>query len=248
MVTITSAQNPEIKHVVKLHARKYRYVYNHCIIEGIRAIETALSGGMQLITLFTTKEYLTQALSLVPEQSIVLVSEPLMQKISTASTASGLLGVFAIPQPKQPLTAGLVLAQISDPGNMGTLIRTAAACSVKSVVVVEGVDPWSPKVLQASVGTIALVSLFQLDWQTLLENKHNLKLYALVVKDGVSINTISATNSLLVVGNEAHGIPVAWQETCDQLVSLPMPGGTESLNAAVAGSLALYITHVLNKY
>ena len=169
-----------------------------------------------------------------------------MKKMSTVATPSGFLGLFEIPAPPAPqqLTAGLVLAQISDPGNMGTLIRTAIACGVTSIVIVEGVDPWSAKVIQSSAGTISWIHVFEFDWQTLIDHKKDLQLCALVVSEGIMPTELNPTKSLLVVGNEAHGIPSQWQQHCDQLVTLPMPGKTESLNAAIAGSIALYWTFV----
>ena len=166
-----------------------------------------------------------------------------MKKMSTATTPSGLLGVFKIPPaPKiEYLGPGLVLAQISDPGNMGTLIRTALACGKQTIVIVEGTDPWSPKVVQASAGTIAQARIFNLDWKTLVAQKKTLKLYGLVVHNGKNIHTIDRNHALIVVGNEAHGLPKEWAHNCDDLITLPMPGGTESLNAGVAGSIAAYL-------
>lgn len=183
----------------------------------------------------------------VDEQKIIsTVSHDVMKKISTAVTPSGFLAIFAIPENPSldGLTAGLVLAQINDPGNMGTMIRTAVSCGIKSIVIVEGVDPWAPKVIQASAGAMSWINIFQINWGTLIKSKGNLQLCALVVKDGIAPDKIKSKNALLVVGNEAHGLPKEWQKSCDQLVSIPMPGGTESLNAAIAGSIAMYLVFV----
>lgn len=245
MIYISSVYNPEVKHIVKLHESKTRKEYNQCIIEGLRAVSTAISGNLKLQKLFVTEDKLEKASALAGDRSIIVVSDGVMKKISTATTPSGILGIFETPKliDFKSIEPGLVLAQISDPGNMGTLIRTAVACNVKNVIVVEGVDPWSSKVIQATAGSIAHVNIFELTWQELLEAKKNLKLCALVVNQGASINDIDPKQALLVVGNEAHGIPSEWQKTCDQLVTLKMPGKTESLNAAVAGSIALYLTY-----
>ncbi len=244
---IHSAAHPDIKQIVRLHSAKERKRLQLCIIEGIRAITTALDGGLILEGLYCTEELLPSAHPLASETLITCISIPALHKISTATTPSGLLGVFQIPSqpPSNALTSGLVLADVADPGNMGTLIRTAAACGVRSVVVIEGTDPWSPKVLQASAGTCATLSLFQWSWSDLIEAKGDLLLYGLVVEGGGHPRSIDAARALLVVGNEARGIPNAWLETCDATITLPMPGNTESLNAAVAGSIALYLTFVL---
>lgn len=240
---LTSPTNEAVKNVVRLHSARERKDQQLFIIEGLRAISTALSAGLMLDKLYCTQEELEQIRSIVPNSKLALVSPLVMKKMSTAATPSGILAVFKIPAPPrlENLTSGLVLAQIHDPGNMGTLIRTAAACGIKSIVVVEGVDPWSPKVVQASAGTIALVRIFQWDWHTLIRNKKSLRLYGLAVSGGAALSSLDFKQALIVVGNEARGIPAEWLQECDESVTLPMPGGTESLNAAIAGSIALYL-------
>lgn len=246
MLYIHSTQHPTIKSIVRLHDSKERKRKRLCIIEGTRALQTALEGGLILDRLYCVEKQLLEAYALTSPELITHVSEAAMEKMSTATTPSGLLGAFRIPHllPFDSLTPGLVLAQISDPGNMGTLIRTAAACNIRSVVVIEGTDPWSPKVLQASAGACALVQIFQWSWSDLMEAKKELQLYGLVVEGGENPSAIDPERALLVVGNEARGIPPSWLTLCDSKITLPMPGNTESLNAAIAGSIALYYTFV----
>ncbi|MBA3751347.1 RNA methyltransferase [Candidatus Dependentiae bacterium] len=247
MLILHSTAHATVKSVVRLHDSKERKARKLCIVEGVRTLTSVLEGGLILEALYCTEEQTNQAHALVSPQFITLVSDQVMQKMSSSVSPSGLLGVFRIPKspPHEELSSGLVLAQIADPGNMGTLIRTAAACGVRSVVVIEGTDPWSPKVIQASAGTCATLQIFQWDWETLITVKKDLQLYALVVEGGTSPTLIDPSHALLVVGNEAHGIPSLWLKQCDSVITLPMPGKTESLNAAVAGSLALYFTFVL---
>lgn len=172
-----------------------------------------------------------------------MVSTSIMERISPSSTPSGILAVFPIP-PKPAASqvgAGLVLAQVADPGNMGTLIRSCAAFGYRSVVVVGGCDPFSPKVIQATAGSIAHVTIFRWSWSELLAHKGDLSLCALVAQGGKSPKEVPLLQTLLVVGNEAHGISSEWITDCDAAITLPMCGEIESLNAAVAGSIALYI-------
>jgi TrmH family RNA methyltransferase len=239
---ITSFENPLIKRVVDLHDKKGRSINRQCIVEGLRANTTFVQAGMSLSHLFVTERTMTEVSSLCPQDKLVLVSEAVMKKISLNTTPSGIVGVFYLPDNRTPheLSAGLVLVQIQDPGNMGTLIRTAVALDRKSIVIVEGVDPWSPKVIQASAGTVALAKIFLWSWQELLIHKGALSLCALVVAGGKAPTELALNKSLLVVGNEAHGLPEALQQKCDTFLTLPMPGGAESLNAAVAGAIALY--------
>jgi len=254
MRIISSRANPEISHVHALKQSKERERAQQFIAEGLRVCQTLIEYGVPVIALYVTEaqradiqEMLYQVKSNAP---ITLVTDSVMEKISTVSTPSGILGVFAIPQKingAQKINTGLVLAQITDPGNMGTLIRTAIAVGVKNIIIVEGVDPWSPKVVHASAGTMGGATILQLSWSELRALKGGTPLCALVVRGGNSLpsqNNLVTRESLLVVGNESRGIPDAWLKDCELLVTLPMPGGTESLNAAVAGSIALYLLHV----
>lgn len=241
MTLISSRQNPAVKTVCALHDAKERKAQQRFIAEGLRTIST-----------FAQHAFVPEALYVTPEmqkdteqagiKNFQLVTDDVMKKMSASSTPSGILAVFKIPQPAAGLTSGLVLAQISDPGNMGTLIRTCAAMGFKTVVVVEGTDLWSPKVIQASAGTIALVQIFQWTWKELIEKKGSITLCALVVAGGKQPEELDLSNSLLVVGSEAHGLPPAWTAQCEQKMTIAMPGNTESLNAAVAGSIALYLS------
>jgi len=243
MKLIISLTNPEVKAVASLHMAKYRKDMNQFIAEGIRTCKTLLDAGFEPEAIYATAAMFPDTQELVPDAMVTEVSPEVMVKMSTATNPSGCLMIFPIPAQPAPekLSHGLVLAQVADPGNMGTLMRTASAMNITSLVCVEGSDPWSPKVIQASAGTIGYLNIFQVSWPTLVEHKRDLQLCALLVAGGSAPQELDLTNSLLVVGSEAHGIPFAWVAQCDQKLTLTMPGRTESLNAAVAGSLALYV-------
>lgn len=243
--SVTSLSNPLVMRAVQLHEKKGRMAHQQCLVEGVRAISSFFDAKRQIYHLFVTEDVVDKVPQACPQHKVVLVTERVMRKITTAMTPSGMVAIFVIPKVEAvELSEGLVLAQVQDPGNMGTLIRTAAALNKKTVVIVEGVEPWNPKVIQASAGTIAAVNIVQLSWPELVSKKGKLVLSALVVTGGTDIRTADLADSLLVVGNEANGLPEAWQRDCERLVTLPMPGGTESLNAAIAGSIALYTAYL----
>lgn len=244
MKTITSPANPLIKKIVALHTKEGRAQHGLCIAEGERALAPFLEARIPLEVLCITEIHASHPLIKEHEALTHIVSDACMKKISTATTPSGIVGIFKIPAlPTAPLAQGIVCAQIQDPGNMGTLIRTAVALCMPTIVVVEGVDPWSPKVIQASAGTLAYARIYRMSWPELIARKGNAKLIALTVRDGADLESLDTRTSLLVVGNEAHGLPEAWQNDCDTRATIPMPGNTESLNVAVAGSIALYICY-----
>lgn len=246
--TISTHNNPLIKQIMRLHDARWRTEQQQFIAEGTRTITTLLEAGTELATLVITPDQSSTATNMiftnmVSQTKIVLVSTSVMAKISSSKTPSGIVAVFHIPPAPSAtnLGSGIVLAALQDPGNVGTLIRTAAAMNKKTVVLVESVDPWSPKVVQASAGTLGLVTLFVLSFQQLVQYKKNIPLCALVAQGGMSATSDALKDALLVIGNEAHGIPEQWLAQCERTVTLAMPGNVESLNAAVAGSIALYL-------
>lgn len=245
---ITSPDNALVKKALKFKNPRNREQLNRCLVEGSRAVETFLHSSYKLNRVYVTDKTLTWAQDNCPEQSIVLITDQIMQKISSTVSPSGIVGMFDIPEPRplSELRSGIVLANLQDPGNVGTLIRTATALN-KTIILIEGVNPYNQKVIQSTAGTLANAHLFCTSWEELVKHKKNLTLSALVVEGGKPIQTIVHSKldlpqeRLLVVGNEAHGLPAEWQQQCDELITLPMPGNTESLNAAVAGSIALYM-------
>lgn len=243
---ISSLQSPVVKSVVALQDGKTRKETGLCVVEGVRAITPFLQTQQELITLYAAQEALAKypEVTSIPEDKITIVTPAVLKKMSSAVTPSGLLAVFKIPQqdPTKEIGRALVLAQISDPGNMGTIIRTAAALALETVFVVEGVDPWSPKVIQASAGTIAQLTIIACTWQQLVSYTAGRPLAALVVHGGKQPGELPK-NAIMVVGSEAHGLPEDWIADCKLKITLPMPGGTESLNAAVAASIALYAAY-----
>ncbi len=246
MKTIISRTNDDIQFISTLHKEKNRLIHQLYIAEGIRTCKTLIDAGNVTKRVYVLEALLPEAQKLVDEQFITVVTEPVMEKISATKTPSGLLGVFRMPpEPTlENVTSGLVLAQISDPGNMGTLIRSCAAMGCSTVVIIDGTDPWSPKVVQSSAGAVGKVQIVQTTWEMLVEHKGNYKLCAMVVANGSTPEHINFSNTLLVVGNEAHGIPDKWVRDCDAEVTIPMPGDVESLNVAVAGSIGLYLAFV----
>ena len=242
MKIIRSVQNELIKKIVKLKTSKERQEQRLFLVEGQRTVEAFSHAGWKPRELFVIESLLEQAVKLFSCEP-TLVSDHVMEKISSTATPSGIVAVFPLPQEKQTkLTKGLVLSDISDPGNMGTLIRSSAAFGYKTIVIIGGCDPYSPKVIQASAGALAHVTLVQLTWSELLQKKENLKLCALVVKGGIDrLQDLAKKSFLLVVGNEAHGLSKEQVADCDIQFTLPMNESTESLNAAVAGSIALFL-------
>ena len=247
--TITSATNPLIQRIVKLHSAKYRKTYKEFMAEGIHIISTLIEAQHKPTHVLTTEKmfFYTKrffAHDSVVYENIVIVTEAIMKKISTQETPTGIIALFSIPAEPEygTLSSGIVLANVQNPGNAGTLIRTAVAMNKKTAVFIGGVDPFNPKVIQASAGTIGSINIFQLDWQDLIAHKKSIPLYALVASGGKKPQAINMRDSLIVVGNEGAGLADEDIAQCDDTITLNMPGPCESLNASIAGAIALYLS------
>jgi TrmH family RNA methyltransferase len=247
-VPIASPDNPLVKQVVRLHEVRHRRAEARFIAEGRRTIEAFLANGWKAEHLIVRSG--EEPPSAWPREQLRMVSERVAAKMSQASTASGYLGVFSIPPVPalQPASGGLVLAGITDPGNLGTLIRSAAAFGVAHLALLGGADPFSHKVVQASAGALASVPISPLPEESgpeLLAG--GAPLCALVVSGGLDPARLPRQRRWLVVGSEAHGLRPDWLAGCPERVTLPMQGPVDSLNAAIAGSIACYLLGTPNR-
>ena len=235
-VAISAADNPLIKQLARLGEASERRNQGLFLAEGLRLIDAFIQAGWQPVHLLVRDDE-----TLPPGwPAAITVSARVAQRLSRATSASGYVAAFALPSVPalNPAAGGLVLVGVADPGNMGTLIRSAAAFGRRQIIVDGGADPFGPKAVQASAGALALVHLFNGDASLLPSDA---RACALVVSGGQPPSAFSAGPRWLVIGGEANGIPPAWLERCAERLTLPMPGGTESLNAAVAGSIAAYV-------
>ncbi len=238
---ITSPDNPLIKRLRRLHEVRHRRDDGAFLVEGQRAIAGFLAHGWQ------AQELLLLADLALPEswdeQAVTRIVPAIAAKLSQASTPSGYLATFRLPEPRPlaPAAGGLVLCGIADPGNLGTLIRCAAAFAIRQVVLVGGTDPYAHKVVQASAGELASIDLHRFEPAAgLAALAGGAPCCALVVRGGSDPAALPRQPRWLVVGSEAHGLDADQLAASAERVTLPMPGGAESLNAAMAGAIACY--------
>ncbi len=249
MNVISSPTNPHIMKIASLKTKKGRDKLGLFMVEGTRAIMTFFNAGWRCTELIFLRDADNPFSDYTQQAAITYVTLPLMKKISATTTSSGYIALFRIP-PLAPLVSkpGIVLLDIHDPGNMGTLIRTAVAFNVQCIII-DGCDPFHPKVTQASAGALSVAHIVQTNWEELIDMlpvcspSNPLNLVALVPSGGKKPAQVDLTNALLVIGNEAHGIPENIITQCNALMTIPVPGNLESLNAAIAGAIGLYIQY-----
>lgn len=237
---IESTANERIKAARRLHRGRDRKRTGLTLVEGPNVVASALAAG-----LVPTEVYTVAGGPLVEQceaagSQVVEVSPKVFDVVSTTVEPQDPIGIIVVPSsPELEVRQTLVAVEIGDPGNLGALIRTAAALAWQ-VAVIGGADPWSPKVLRASAGAqLTHPAVCVPGLEALVEV--GLAPVATTVSGGVAPGELEALGPIaLVVGNEAHGLAREVVERCGSVVTIPMPGGFESLNAAIAGAIAMY--------
>lgn len=240
--TLHSTDNPLVKELVKLHEARHRAEAGTFLVEGRRAIDGCLQGGWTPRIALVREDL--EIPGAWPQAMVGRMGQRVAERLSQATTPSGYVAAFpAPPEPELvPEEGGLVLCGLSDPGNVGTLLRCAAAFAIRQVVVVGGCDVLNHKVVQAAAGTLPKLALHRWGAGTTPDRiAGGAPRCALVVRGGTAPEAFTRTARWLVVGGEADGLTNEWQNACEERLTLPMPGHAESLNAAVAGAIACYL-------
>lgn len=239
---ISSLQHPLVKHLVKLRDNStYRYEQQSLLLEGPKPIQEV---SVSIMRLFYTPAYASFADTIkIPEKW--QITEPILHKISNMPAPEGLLAEVRLPPFQHLAQDPLVVALdgISDPGNLGTLMRTALALGWEAIYLLPGsCDVFNEKVLRAARGAHFKLKLIKGSVEQLVQWVQTERVQALVADiQGIKPEQVThAPRRLLVLGNEAHGASPAMQRLC-QAVTIPMPGDMESLNVAVAGGILFYL-------
>lgn len=242
-IMITSVKNEKIKALKKLHQKKYRSQTNTFLIEGAHLIEEAL------LSSWNTKEIIVSEEVSVPETAqgltITLVTKQVFKELSFTASPQGIMAV--VEMKKESTADGEVLVlldAIQDPGNLGTIIRTADAAGANGIVLGRGsVDLFNDKVIRATQGSIFHIPIFQADleeelahlkqagyhiWATALEEAENYKMLPIPQKTAI------------LFGNEGAGVKELLLEKADERVTIPIFGKAESLNVSIAAGILLY--------
>ena len=247
---ITSLANPKLKLVRNLQARRsLREAERLFVVDGVRLVEEAVRApaAPQLALYVGDLDPRGQAvLDRLRERGAAVeeVAPPVMAAASDTETPQGLLAVVPLPalEPPAPLTLALVLDGLRDPGNLGTILRTADGAGVQAVFLAPGtVDAYNPKVVRAAMGAHFHVPIISTGWEALVQRLAGLSLWLAEARAGVGYHEVDwRAPSALIVGAEAAGPGQAARRLAPRRVSIPMPGQAESLNAAVAAGIILF--------
>lgn len=257
---ITSVQNPLVKRLVQLHGRSGREKSGTFLIEGVHLIEEALRSQAQIVTLLYDAEKGIDPVcqrsleSCAAETEIIPVSAAVMAKLSETKTPQGIVAevrksAYAWSDAWQAMRDRsfllLLLDGIADPGNLGTILRTAEAAGVDGVILGKGsVDLYNGKVVRSTMGALFRLPIFTSSLGEVAEQitEAGGSLLVTSLREGAeSYERVSYQGKIgIVIGNEARGVSREMLEHATKLVHIPIYGAAESLNAAVAAGIMLY--------
>lgn len=230
-----SPRNRRVVRAGRLHRVRDRREAGETLIEGPHVLEEAIAAGADIREVFVLDgDEVGSELAGRTHARITAITQPVLEKLAPTAHPRGPVAVVSIPPPSEP-AGDSVWTDLSDPGNAGTIIRTAAAFGFAVVIDGEAVDAWSPKVIRAAAGG---------HFRTTVTTGGPPEAFtvATVVDGGVPLDRIELPPDrrvCLLVGNEAHGLGVRATQA-DLRVTIPMPGGIESLNAGVAAAICLW--------
>ena len=256
-MVIQSVSNPRIKRVRALKQKKNRVAEGVFLADGDLLVEEALKSEHDVQEVLISEEKLSafsHLVALAENQSVpvTVVASHVMEALSDTVSPQGIVAVVALPKAEPPAPKGgliCLLESVADPGNVGTIIRAADAVGADAVVLCgDCADAYAPKTVRASMGSIFHLPVVHLKDAAETAAFYKAAGYTMV---GTHLHGVDAfdddlhwaSKTLLVTGSEARGMSDTLSDMCDVLLRLPMPGKSESLNAAVATGIFLY-THL----
>jgi TrmH family RNA methyltransferase len=241
MEIVTSTANPRVKAVKRLHAARERRATGQSIAEGPNALAAVLDAGITpSLVLHTAEDDASASVVATHRIESIGVSQDVLSAASDTQHPRGPVIVFPIPERSQLRHVDtVVLVGISDPGNVGTIVRSAAAFGWDVGITGDTADPWGPKAIRSSASAVFATHIITVE--SPLENAAEMDLIsvATVAQGGVAMLDV-ADPAALLIGAEAAGLPQSLTNGADLRLTIEMPGGAESLNAAVAASIAMY--------
>lgn len=254
MQIITSKDNELIKHVRKLKDKKYRDEYNEYVVEGIKIVEEAVKENVKIKQIIicndTTKTYEipTHIMLEIAKYECIYVTDKIFNLITQVTNPQGIMAIIEKNSKENEIdyTQDIILAldDVQDPGNLGTILRTADSIGLNQIVVSKGTaDAFNSKVVRSTMGAIFRIKIVETEnlIQSIKEmKKHHFKLMVTSLQTENSIYDINFNKKIIVIGNEANGVSKEIQDMADEKAKIPMFGRTESLNASVAAGIVMY--------
>ncbi|MBB5355225.1 TrmH family RNA methyltransferase [Anoxybacillus mongoliensis] len=245
MKRIESPKNERVKQWKKLLTKKGRDKTNLFLIEGFHLVEEAIKSGVHIEEIIIAEHATIPASWNVAHIPMTIVTNDVMKAISDTETPQGIAAVCKqLHWNIDDIQTALFIDAVQDPGNVGTIIRTADAAGIDAVVVGEGsADIYNAKVIRATQGSVFHFPVIKGDigqWIARFQNKH-IPIYGTSLQNGVDYRSVPPSSSFaLIVGNEGSGVSDKWLQQTATNLYVPIYGKAESLNVAVATGILLY--------
>ena len=239
---ITSRDNQTIKEIIKLKDKKFRE--NSYLVEGIKQVREAIKENAKIEKIVISEDFENK--DAFKDFECIEVSTKIFRHMTDTKTPQGVLAVVAKNKNKEIDYSKdflIILDNIQDPGNLGTIIRTADSCDLGQVIVsTDTVDSYSPKVIRSTMGSSFRINVIERNLvETIREIKaHGFEIIVTSLQTDKSIYDIDYSKKAIVIGNEANGVRDEIMKEADLEVKIPMLGKTESLNASIAAGVMMY--------
>lgn len=236
-----------LKVISKLNQKKYRQEYGCFIVEGKKGVMEAIEAGQKIIQLVMTNEFAYKEPYFAKEQEKLIIKENDFARLAETVTPSGIAAIIELPKNNLSLTKDFktiaILEDIRDPGNFGTMIRTADWFGLDAILTIGGADPYQAKVVRSSMGSIFHLPIIQIeDVKTDLNKLKDYGFEIIVTRPELANDKQTKNNFLktaLVFGNESRGTSSFIDQLADGSLSIPKYGQAESLNVAVSFGILL---------
>lgn len=250
---ITSASNPVIKEIKSLQDKKGRKSIGAFLLEGFRLVEDAIDSGADIRYFVVSVSSFSKSLTILdkkPQARVIELPDDLFSRVSETMSPQGILAVVSIPADDlkdrlDEFKRVMVLENIQDPGNLGTIIRTADICGFHAVLLSkDSVDPYNPKVVRSTMGSLFRLPVLLMEdiYETLKDLQlRGIRVIAAHPREAAPCWKEDLADQIaLVIGNEGNGLSDRLLDLADKRVMIPMEGRAESLNASTAASILLY--------
>ncbi len=254
MNIISSKENEYIKHIRKLKEKKFRDQNNEYIIEGLKMVEEAIQEKAQIKNIIIcddcekTGSIPKDLMYEIAKYNCISVTKKIFELLTEVVNPQGIIAIVGKESKETNIDKEqeiiLALDDIQDPGNLGTILRTADSVGLKQILVSKGTaDAYNPKVVRSTMGAIFRIKIIEcenLEIKLKELQKDSYKILVTSLQTKQSIYDVKYNKTVIVIGNEAKGVSENIQKIADKKVKIPMLGKTESLNASVATGIILY--------
>ena len=246
VIRITSKSNDTIADFNKLKQKKYRDITGQALLEGERSVAEAMCRDANIAAILLSSQSEDRYINSIDtdKYNVYILSSPVYASLSMTENSQGIMAVvhFENREYAMPQSTFLILDNVSDPGNMGTIIRTALAGGVRDIYCINCVDYRNEKVLRATMGTIFDVRIYNINQDQALDLMNKYTTFVTQMQ-GQNVYEVEKPQGIygLVMGNEANGVSDTILSNAHAKISIPMQNDVESLNVAVATAVIIYI-------